>query len=49
MYPYALREKKSFTLDEAYKILRYLELPENEIIVYFPPDKGGTTAKRRVG
>lgn len=42
-----LTGKKFFTLDDAYKILKYLDLPMEEIFVYFPPDKGGTTARRK--
>lgn len=32
----------SWTIDEVYKILEYLELSQSEIFVYFPPNGGAT-------
>ena len=30
----------SWTVDEVYKILDFLEIPQNEIFTYFPPNGG---------
>ena len=42
-----LTGKRSFTIEEAYKILDYLDLPAEDIFTYFPPNKGETKPVRR--
>lgn len=36
-----LNGKTPWGLDEAYKVLEFLEIPVSEIFNYFPPDKKG--------
>lgn len=38
----------SWTIDEVYKILNFLEIPPSEIFTYFPPN-GGLPKKVRKG
>ncbi|MCM1330021.1 MAG: DUF739 family protein [Ruminococcus sp.] len=39
-----LTHSYSWSIDEVYKILDFLEIPESEIFTYFPPN-GGLTKK----
>ena len=42
-----MTRNSSWTIDEVYKILNFLELPQNEIFTYFPPN-GGIERKGKV-
>ena len=41
-----LSKNISWSIDEVYKILDFLELPAEEIFIYFPPN-GGITSKHK--
>lgn len=43
-----LSKNKSWSVDEAYKILEFLEIPKEEFFTYFPPN-GGLPVKQKAG
>ncbi len=46
---YRLTHYSSWELDEAYKVLKLLNIPEEEIFTYFPPNGGLPVKEKRPG